>query len=105
MNLRLARLRSLVGAYPELLAVVVAAAIGLSVQPPLAWLAAHEGINVLLAILVFSTAITVEPGALRHLGGIWAPDSSPPSSPGSRRCPHCPGSLLGWWLRARCATG
>ncbi len=69
----LTRLRSLVRAYPELLGVVVAAVIGLSLQPPLAWLAAHEGINVLLAVLVFATALGVEPAALRHLGGTWRP--------------------------------
>ncbi len=73
VNSSLTRLRSLVGAYPELLGVLVAAVIGLSVQSPLAWLAAHEGINVLLAILVFATALGVEPAALRHLGSTWRP--------------------------------
>ncbi len=73
MNSRLGRLRSLVAAYPELLGVVVAAAIGLSAQAPLAWLAARQGINVLLAILVFATALGVEPAALRRVGDTWRP--------------------------------
>jgi predicted Na+-dependent transporter len=73
VNSSLGRLRSLVAAYPELLGVVVAAAIGLSAQAPLAWLAARQGINVLLAILVFATALGVEPAALRRLGGAWRP--------------------------------
>jgi predicted Na+-dependent transporter len=67
------RLRRLLAAYPELVAVLAAAAFGLSVQAPLAWLARHQGINVLLAILVFATAITVEPAALRRLGSNWRP--------------------------------
>jgi predicted Na+-dependent transporter len=68
-----ARLRSLIGAYPELICVVVAAVVGLTVQSPLAWLASHEGINVLLAVLVFATALTIEPASLRRLGGSWRP--------------------------------
>jgi len=58
-------------AYPELIAVLVAAALGLSVQPPLAWLASHQGINILLAVLVFATAVTIEPAALRRLTATW----------------------------------
>lgn len=57
--------------YPELIAVLVAAALGLTVQPPLAWLARHQGINILLAVLVFATAVTVEPAALRRLTRTW----------------------------------
>jgi predicted Na+-dependent transporter len=57
--------------YPELIAVLVAAALGLSVQPPLAWLASHQGINILLAVLVFATAVTIEPAALRRLTTTW----------------------------------
>jgi predicted Na+-dependent transporter len=57
--------------YPELIAVLVAAALGLSVQPPLAWLASHQGINILLAVLVFATAVTIEPAALRRLIATW----------------------------------
>jgi predicted Na+-dependent transporter len=73
LNLVLHRLRQLVSGYPELGAVLVAAVIGLTVQPPLAWLAAHQGINVLLAALVFVTAVTIEPAALRRLIGGWRP--------------------------------
>ena len=63
--------RRLLAGYPELIAVLVAAAVGLSVQPPLAWLANHQGINILLAVLVFATAITIEPAALRRLAATW----------------------------------
>jgi len=57
--------------YPELAAVVVAAALGLLVQPPLAWLASHQGINVLLAVLMFATALTIEPAAVRRIATVW----------------------------------
>lgn len=63
--------RRLVGGYPELVAVLVAAAVGLTVQRPLAWLAAHQAINILLAILVLATAVTIEPAALRRVAGSW----------------------------------
>ncbi|MDX6417566.1 MAG: arsenite transporter [Trebonia sp.] len=63
--------RRQVSAYPELAAVLVAAVIGLTVQRPLAWLAGHEGINVLLVILVFATAVTIDPRALRRLAAAW----------------------------------
>ena len=65
------RLRSLLSSYPELVCVLVAAIVGLTVQSPLAWLASHQGINVLLAVLVFATALTIEPAALRRIGGAW----------------------------------
>jgi arsenite transporter len=65
------RIRSIAAGYPELLAVVAAAIIGLTVQRPLAWLAGHQGINVLLAILVFATAVTIDPAALRRLASAW----------------------------------
>jgi predicted Na+-dependent transporter len=65
------RVRAIAAGYPELLAVLAAAIIGLTVQPPLAWLAAHQGINVLLAILVFATAVTIDPAALRRLVTAW----------------------------------
>ena len=58
-------------AYPELAAVLAAAVIGLAVQRPLAWLAAHQGINVLLVVLVFATAVTIDPRALRRLAEAW----------------------------------
>ena len=48
------RLRPLLSSYPELLCVVVGAIVGLTVQSPLAWLASHQGISVLLAVLVFA---------------------------------------------------
>ena len=57
--------------YPELIAVLAAAILGLTVQRPLAWLAGHQGINVLLAILVFATAVTIDPAALRRLASAW----------------------------------
>src|SRR3984957_19290499 len=65
------RIRALAAGYPELIAVLAAAIVGLTVQRPLAWLAGHQGINVLLAILVFATAITIDPAALRRLVGAW----------------------------------
>jgi predicted Na+-dependent transporter len=63
--------RKQLSAYPELAAVLVAAVIGLCVQPPLAWLAGHQGINVLLVILVLATAVTIDPQALRRLAQAW----------------------------------
>jgi predicted Na+-dependent transporter len=65
------RARDVLGAYPELAAVLAAAVIGLTVQRPLAWLTAHEGINALLVILVFATAVTIDPQALRRLAAAW----------------------------------
>ena len=61
----------LLARYPELAAVLVAAVIGLTVQRPLAWLAARQGINVLLAVLVLATAVTIEPAALRRAAAAW----------------------------------
>jgi predicted Na+-dependent transporter len=58
-------------AYPELAAVLAAAVVGLCVQRPLAWLAAHDGINALLVVLVFATAVTIDPRALRRLAAAW----------------------------------
>ena len=65
------RIRAIAAAYPELIAVLAAAILGLTVQRPLAWLARHQGINVLLAILVFATAVTIDPAALRRLVSAW----------------------------------
>ena len=65
------RLRAIAAGYPELIAVLAAAIVGLTVQPPLAWLAAHQGINVLLAVLVFATAVTIDPAALSRLVTAW----------------------------------
>lgn len=67
------RVRVLVSGYPELLAVLAAAILGLSVRPPLAWAADHRGISILLAVLVFATAVTIEPAALRRLTSAWRP--------------------------------
>ena len=63
--------RKRLSAYPEHAAVLAAAVIGLTVQRPLAWLAARQGINVLLVILVFATAVTIDPRALRRLAAAW----------------------------------
>jgi predicted Na+-dependent transporter len=68
-----ANLRALPARYPELAAVLAAAIIGLSVQRPLAWLDARQGINVLLAVLVLATAVTIEPAALRRAAASWRP--------------------------------
>ncbi len=65
------RIRAIAAGYPELIAVLAAAVLGLTVQRPLAWLAGHQGINVLLAILVFATAVTIDPAALRRLVTAW----------------------------------
>ncbi|HEX3512502.1 MAG TPA: hypothetical protein VHT26_00655, partial [Trebonia sp.] len=65
------RARAALGAYPELAAVLAAAIIGLAVQRPLAWLTARHAINVLLVVLVFATAVTIDPQALRRLAAAW----------------------------------
>jgi hypothetical protein len=57
--------RLLIAGYRELIAVLAAAVLGLTVQAPLAWLAARQGINILLAALVFATALTIQPAAQR----------------------------------------
>jgi predicted Na+-dependent transporter len=67
----LASARQRLAAYPELAAVLVAAVIGLTVRAPLAWLAAHQGINALLVVLVLATAVTIDAGALRRLAQAW----------------------------------
>jgi BASS family bile acid:Na+ symporter len=51
--------------------VLGAAAVGLGVQSRLAWLTSHQGINVALAILVFATAVTIDPAALRRVREAW----------------------------------
>lgn len=65
------RLRTVLLGYRELLAVLVAAIVGLSVQRPLVWLTSHQGINVGLAVLVFATAVTIDPAALRRVRTTW----------------------------------
>jgi predicted Na+-dependent transporter len=62
-----------IGKYRELALVAVAAAVGLTVQSPLEWLVRHQGIDVLLVILVFSTALNIEPRELRNLPAAWRP--------------------------------
>jgi predicted Na+-dependent transporter len=67
----MSRARGLLASYPELIAVLAAAILGLSVQRPLAGLADRQGINVLLAVLVFATAVSIEPAALGRLASAW----------------------------------
>ena len=67
----LRRAGRLLAAYPELAAVLAAAVAGLCARRPLGWLTAHQGINVLLVILVFATAVTIDPAALRSLARSW----------------------------------
>jgi predicted Na+-dependent transporter len=61
------------GAYRELLVVAAAAVLGLTVQSPLGQVARHQGIDVVLVILVLSAAITIEPKSLRQLLASWRP--------------------------------
>jgi ACR3 family arsenite efflux pump ArsB len=65
------RLVRIVAAYPELLLVLLGAGVGLAVGSPLRWVDAHQGINVLLALLVFATAVTVSTGALGGVSASW----------------------------------
>ncbi len=60
-------------AYRELVIVSVAAVVGLTLQAPLDWLNRHQGIDVFLVILVFSTALSVEARSLRRLPAAWRP--------------------------------
>jgi predicted Na+-dependent transporter len=63
--------RQLLSDYRELAIVAVAAAVGLTVQGPLAWVVRHQGIDVFLVILVFFTALTIAPHTLRELPAAW----------------------------------
>jgi predicted Na+-dependent transporter len=65
------RHREVLGEYRELAVVAVAAVLGLTVQSPLVWVVHHQGIDVLLVVLVFSTAIGIEPRSLRRLTASW----------------------------------
>ena len=47
--------------------VALGAVLGLTVQPPLAWLVRHDGIDVVLAVLVYSTAWTIQPREFARL--------------------------------------
>jgi predicted Na+-dependent transporter len=60
-----------IGTYPELLLVLAGAVVGLSAGRPLRWVGGRQGINVLLAILVFATAVTVSTDSLRRLASSW----------------------------------
>jgi predicted Na+-dependent transporter len=60
-----------IGTYPELLLVILAAGIGLSVGRPFRWADNHLGINVLLVVLVFTTAVTVSADSLRRVASSW----------------------------------
>jgi predicted Na+-dependent transporter len=63
-------MRSRAEAYPELIAVVLASIVGLTVQSPLRWLVDHRGIDVLLVVLVFATAVTITVGDLGRVAGV-----------------------------------
>src|ERR1700677_1350754 len=65
--------RQLIYAYRELAIVSFAAVVGLTVQSPLAWLDRHQGIDVFLVILVFSTALTLDARSLRRVPAAWRP--------------------------------
>jgi predicted Na+-dependent transporter len=65
------RLRELLAGYPELVWVLLAAVVGLSARTPLGWLAGHQGINVLLVVLVLATAVTIDPAAAGRLRAAW----------------------------------
>jgi hypothetical protein len=60
------RLRLVLAGYPELIAVLAAAILGLSVQPPLAWLVSHQGID--FAIAAALAAAVFGPAAAARLG-------------------------------------
>jgi predicted Na+-dependent transporter len=63
--------RHALGQYREVVIVLTAAAVGLTARGALSWLVNHEGINVLLAILVFATATAMDPRSLRELPQLW----------------------------------
>ena len=65
--------RQVLSDYRELAIVAVAAAVGLAVQGPLGWAVRHQGIDILLVVLVFFTALTIEPRTLRQLPAAWRP--------------------------------
>jgi predicted Na+-dependent transporter len=63
--------REVLGQYRELVVVAVAAVLGLTLQSALVRVVHHQGINVLLIVLVFATAISIEPRSLRRLPTAW----------------------------------
>ncbi len=65
------RVPPIIGAYRELLLVIIAAGIGLAVGRPFRWADGHQGINLLLFVLVFATAVTVSTDSLRRVLSSW----------------------------------
>ena len=65
------RIPRIVGAYPELLLVIAAAALGLAMGRPLRWADDHQAIDALLVVLVFATAVTVSANSLRRVLSSW----------------------------------
>jgi predicted Na+-dependent transporter len=63
--------RQVISEYRELVLVALAAALGLIVQSPLHWVVRHQGIDVFLVILVFSTSLSIAPRSLRQLPSAW----------------------------------
>jgi bile acid:Na+ symporter, BASS family len=63
--------RAGLGQYREVALVAVAAVLGLTFQSTLVWVVHHQGIDLLLIVLVFSTAIGIEPRSLRRLPASW----------------------------------
>ncbi len=63
----------MLNAYRELVIVSAAAAVGLTLQAPLDWVDRHQGIDVFLVILVFSTALSIEARSLGRLPAAWRP--------------------------------
>jgi predicted Na+-dependent transporter len=66
-----ARAAALVARYPELAVVVLAVVAAVAARRPLQWLDARHAVSVALAALVFSTAVTIEPAALRRAAAGW----------------------------------
>jgi predicted Na+-dependent transporter len=65
------RRREVLGEYRALAVVAVAAVLGLTAQGPLLRVVHHQGIDILLIVLVFSTAIGIEAKSLRSLLASW----------------------------------
>lgn len=65
------RVPRFIGTYPELLLVIIAAGVGLAVGRPFRWADGHQGINALLFVLVFATAMTVSTDSLRRVLSSW----------------------------------